>query len=163
MDALQQLPPSSGRFITCAVVGDGFDLPNLKDYAKRLKDTVEISFTGRLDPPQVAAWMRRSRVLAFPTTSDWIEASPLTTLEAVASGCRVVATDNGGTKENIGPSGVLIQRDSLNALIVGLLKAMEEEPLTAHHFHLEFLQKRNLPGVIAHYIKTFAHVANSRP
>jgi glycosyltransferase involved in cell wall biosynthesis len=53
-----------------------------------------ISFTGRLGPSQVAAQLRRARLVAVPSLIR--EAFPLVMLEGLASGAPPVSADHGG-------------------------------------------------------------------
>jgi glycogen(starch) synthase len=120
LEALRQVKANLPEEMRCVVVGEGKD----QEEFERLAGSTGLSFihAGRLDPSEVADWMRRSRLLVFPTTPEWIEASPLTPLEAVACGCQVIASDNGGTRENIGSCGVLVTSGSVGSLAMALRK-----------------------------------------
>ena len=55
-----------------------------------------ITLTGRLDPPQVAAWLARADLFALASASEgWCNALA----EALACGCPAVVTDVGGNRE----------------------------------------------------------------
>jgi len=56
-------------------------------------------FAGWCAPPQVEQWIRRARVLVFP--SLWYECSPLTVVEAIAHGVPVITGDRCLATDNI--------------------------------------------------------------
>jgi len=153
LEALERLAPAPRR--RAAIVGDGVALDELKRRAAALADRWEFEFPGRLDAAGTADWMRRARVLAFPTTPAWIEASPLTPLEALACGCRIVASDNGGTRDNVGPDAILVPPGEVAPLADALERALgEPEPgrLAARE---EFLRRRRLAPVADRYLDRF--------
>ncbi|MEO2136226.1 MAG: glycosyltransferase, partial [bacterium] len=55
-----------------------------------------VSFHGRLDQAELAALMRRAAVFVLPS---FYEGLPLVLAEALACGCRLVATDLPGLRE----------------------------------------------------------------
>ena len=154
LESLKLLTNQNPSPLTCCFIGEGCDSQALQDVSQDIPHNLNITFTGRLPPEAVAGWMRRSRILAFPTTSNWIEASPLTPLEAIACGCRIVATDNGGTSENISPQDILIPRDSTLALHKALKSALSEKA-DAHPYPTDFLKTRHILPVIQKYLAIF--------
>lgn len=75
---------------------------------------VEVRTTGhvgRADLPQV---IRRAHIHVVP--SRWDEPFGLVTLEGMASGLAVVASDTGGTPEVVGDVGILFRRDDADDL-----------------------------------------------
>lgn len=117
--------------LNVAFVGEGPDLDKLRCVITELTDNIKVVVAGRLDRLDVADWMKRSRILAFPTTPDWLEASPLTPLEGAACGCLIVASDSGGTRENISPSHWIVKPGSSIDLSRALSEALErpDEPI----------------------------------
>lgn len=80
-----------------------------------------VNLLGRLDPPQVAAWMSRASIYALPAR---YEPFGLSVLEAALSGCALVLGDIeslrevwGGAAAYVPPGDVGELRDSLNRLI----------------------------------------------
>lgn len=100
--------------VTVFFAGDG----NM--YTKLSKRRVKnIIFLGSLERDEVAKLMANSDILVHPSLHH--EGFPNVLLEAGASGCAVIATDKGGTKEIIHPdtTGILIEptvRSLSNAL-----------------------------------------------
>jgi len=153
VEALHRLESRLTRELTCVFVGDGVDDPALRTMTAETKGRTRYVHAGRQAPEEVAHWMRRSRLLVFPTTPEWIEANPLTPLEAVACGCRVIASDNGGTRENLGGNGRLIESGSVDSLTDALF-----EELSPPHDISAFapdLSDRRLDVVAGRYLKRF--------
>ncbi|HET9744725.1 MAG TPA: glycosyltransferase family 4 protein [Chitinophagaceae bacterium] len=78
------------------IVGDG---PEKKLLEQEFKHYPNISFMGHLDTQQVKDYMKRCR--AFICPSIWYEGTPLTVIEAFASGTPVIASRLGVLCESI--------------------------------------------------------------
>lgn len=83
------------------VVGDG----PLRDELER-EAGPRVQFTGPLSGSQVQERMRRSRVLAFPSTC--YETFGLVLAEAMAAGLPILASDLGGSRDIVGDAGRLL-------------------------------------------------------
>jgi glycosyltransferase involved in cell wall biosynthesis len=77
------------------IVGDGPLLPQVKRFAD--ESAAQIRVVGRLTHDEVLAYMKRARLLVFP--SLWYEGMPLVILEALACGVPVLASNIGGIQE----------------------------------------------------------------
>ena len=159
LDALSKLKGDLPQGFRCAVIGEGRDKDGFEERAS--KSGIDFLHLGRLEPEEVAGWMRRSRLLVFPTTPEWIEASPLTPLEAVACGCKVIASDNGGTRENIGPSGTLVTSGSVDSLAAALQQHFLQKKTccSASERDAEFLAPKKIIPTCALYLERFATAA----
>lgn len=95
--------------------GSGYDLELCHSLADRIKDRV--TFYGSLSPKDLGSLMRKSHLFVLPS---FFEGLPLVIIEALASGCRIVATDLPGIREitdNIdGDWGQLIELPELETL-----------------------------------------------
>jgi glycogen(starch) synthase len=93
---------------TLTIVGDG--VPEYTQELHQLADLLglkaQIDFAGRRPHQELPSIYRQHDIFVFP--SEWEEPFGLTHLEAMASGCAVVSTTTGGSKELI--------RDGVNAL-----------------------------------------------
>jgi glycosyltransferase involved in cell wall biosynthesis len=158
VEALNFVASKLDRGLDCVFVGEGIDGDRLSTAIARSAPMLRLTMAGRQDADGVATMMRRSRVLAFPTTRDWIEASPLTPLEAVACGCQIVASDNGGTRENIGPDGFLVPMGDAMALAESLARALALDEAQCSNAVADFLLPRKLDQVARHYLEIFAAV-----
>ncbi len=74
--------------------GAGEEYERCRELALALEDNLTLH--GSLPQEELAAMMRRAHVLVLPSL---FEGLPLIILEAIASGCRVVATELPGTRE----------------------------------------------------------------
>lgn len=157
VEALHRLESKLPYEINCVFVGDGVDDPALRAATMEVaKGRTRYLHVGRQEPEAVANWMRRSRLLVFPTTPEWIEANPFTPLEAVACGCRVIASDNGGTRENLGGNGRLVESGSVESLEGALFEELAAvPPRSAVGLPNPDLDGRRLNEVTYHYLKRF--------
>jgi glycosyltransferase involved in cell wall biosynthesis len=107
--------------IKAIIVGDGELLMDLKVLAHKLHLDERIIFTGpRNDIPQILSW---TDVYCLP--SLW-EGMPIGILEAMASGCAVVATGVMGTKEIVNEeNGILFSPGDYKALAQGIILLYE--------------------------------------
>ena len=85
-------------------------------------------FAGLLERESLLAELARAHVFAFP--SLWAEPFALATLEAMAHGLAVVASDAGGTPEQIGHGreGLLVPAGDAAALAAALERLGANEP-----------------------------------
>lgn len=84
--------------------GGGSELTRLQKHA-----TQKIIFTGQLKREQAAELLHQTDIFVYPSLHH--EGLPIGILEAGATGCAVLATDNGGTREVIedGVTGFIIK------------------------------------------------------
>jgi glycosyltransferase involved in cell wall biosynthesis len=87
-----------------------------------------VHFTGFLkDSAEIPAWYRSLRVVVCPSR---VEGFGLSCLEAMASGCPVVATSTGAWPEVIteGQDGYVVPCRDVNALADAILRITEDPP-----------------------------------
>jgi glycosyltransferase involved in cell wall biosynthesis len=78
------------------VVGDGSLRAQLEQQASRRLPAGRFTFTGRVTPDQMAAWLARSEVFVSASYSD---STSVSLLEAMASGAVPVVSDIAGNRE----------------------------------------------------------------
>lgn len=100
------------------IIGEG----SRKDYISRLDDP-KIVLKGGLDNREVLEALRGCGACVVPSLV--LENQPTVVLEALACGCRVVATDVGGTKETLGRAGWVVAPGSVQGLADGILEALK--------------------------------------
>jgi len=99
LDAAQSLAAAlPGLVLHVAGGGDGEEADQLRQRIEEMAPLV--TFHGRLDQQQLAALMRRSSIFVLPS---FYEGLPLVLVEALASGCRLVATALPGVVEELAP------------------------------------------------------------
>lgn len=106
---------------------------HLKRLAGKLKVGHRVTFTGALDPPQVATWLQAADLFVLPTTNEgWCNALA----EALATGLPVVCSDVGGNREQIQPgTGLLASPHDPRALrdsIIAMLNRASSRALPTH-------------------------------
>jgi glycosyltransferase involved in cell wall biosynthesis len=88
-DTIRALAHLDGRYVL-RITGDGPAREELEELARDLGLSQRIEFLGRVDLDQLHRWFRTAAV--YVTMSE-IEAMPLTPLETLYAGARVVASD----------------------------------------------------------------------
>ena len=82
-------------------------------------------------PAAMAALMARHDIVVIPSNSQyWHETFGIVSIEAQHSGCRVVASDDGGLPETDCGGVVLVSPDNAEALAWGIREAIDSGPLS---------------------------------
>lgn len=104
----------------------------LQEMADRLtQQGIAIRRPGHIGRSELPEEFRKADVHVVP--SRWDEPFGLTTIEGMASGLAVVASDTGGTPEVVGDAGILFQRDSEEGLAEALLPLISDPKLRREH------------------------------
>jgi glycosyltransferase involved in cell wall biosynthesis len=119
------------RSLRLGVIGDGPEADRPQRLAERLETSDRIDFLGFVaDHDEVLAQMRAASVFASPSTR---EGFGITTLEAMAAGCTVVAADHpeSAVDEVTDDAGILVA-PTVDGVEDGLRRALDANPtLTA--------------------------------
>lgn len=125
----------SGQKATVVILGDGPERDRLSRFARRLD--VALHLPGFIPHGDVAGWLLAARVYVQPSRRLWngrTEGLPLSTLEALALGVRVISSDSGGLADlTAGPRGPAIQvfpagdHHALAAILEGVLCASRHD------------------------------------
>lgn len=107
------------------VVGDGPEMPRLREQARRLGLDGRVEFLGTRTGEDLAEVMNRHRILVVP--SRYEEPFGIVALEGIACGCVVVGSEGGGLKEAIGPCGFTFRNGDV-AELAGLLARLLRDP-----------------------------------
>jgi glycosyltransferase involved in cell wall biosynthesis len=99
------------------IVGDGDIFGQLKKKIADNRLEGNVNLTGTVPYQKVFDYYRSSTVLVFPTKS---EVFPLVSIEAMASGLPVVASDIPGLQESTGNNAVLLPPDDIDAWVTKL-------------------------------------------
>jgi D-inositol-3-phosphate glycosyltransferase len=87
---------------------------------------------ARKSPATMAALMAEHDVVLMPSNGQyWHETFGIVSIEAQHSGCRVVATDDGGLPETDCGAVVLVEPDNAEALAWGIREAISMGPLSS--------------------------------
>ncbi len=106
------------------VVGDGKELPMIKQLAKKLKIENKVNFTGRIPNTELPELMQQSNIYISMPITEGVSAS---LFEAMASNCYPIVTDIPGNKSWIKhrENGQLITIDDSKMLAEEILWAFE--------------------------------------
>lgn len=86
-----------------SVIGDGPELPRLREQAQRLGIERQVEFLGTRTGEDLVRLLNRHRILVAP--SRYNEPFGIVALEGIACGCVVAGSEGGGLKDAIGPCG----------------------------------------------------------
>jgi len=118
--------------ISLTIAGDGPERGALEARSAHLGLTDVVSFAG-LEHDMPGFWSRCD--VAVVPSAEWIEACPMTPLEAMASGKPIVATENGGLTEVVvdGVTGTLVPPGDSPALAAALERYAADASLWGRH------------------------------
>jgi len=119
--------------LTFTATTAGADKPQGKIIEQLLRTHPGISVvTNCKTPSMMAALMSRHDIVVMPSNSQyWHETFGIVSIEAQHSGCRVVASDDGGLPETNCGGVVLVSPDNAEALAWGIREAASSGPLSA--------------------------------
>ncbi|RFP12494.1 glycosyltransferase [Duganella sp. BJB488] len=126
--ALAALAPARPR-LRLVVGGDG-DLAGLRARAQALGVADRLELPGWLGREQVAAELAQAALFVLPSHQEGL---PMALLEAMASGCAVLATPVGGIPQLVesGRNGVLVAPGDAAALAAALAALLDDDALRA--------------------------------
>lgn len=106
---------------TLVVIGDGEEQKRLKAMDRGKRETIK--FMGRQSDQVVVDYLARARAFLFPGEEDF----GLTMVEALASGCPVIAYGQGGAIDIVedGVTGVLFKDQTVEGMMAGILRFEE--------------------------------------
>src|SRR5215467_9080898 len=130
LDALALLR-AEGLRPRLSVVGLGPDTDSLNAKVRDLKLTDQVEFIGPRSGDALAAILNTHEILVAP--SVWPEPFGIVALEAIACGCIVVGSENGGLKDAIGPCGVTIPNGDAPALANALSRLLHSRETWAQY------------------------------
>jgi glycogen(starch) synthase len=155
LHALLQLQ-QRGLFPRLTIIGSGPEEGSLRQLAQDLGVERQVTFTGTKQPEQIARLLNAHQVLVVPSCLP--EPFGIVVLEAIASGCVIVASRSGGLPDAVGPCGLTYEMGDLKALTEALFTVLtdsklREDILQKADAHLENFR----PAVVAgKYLQVFA-------
>ncbi|VWX62853.1 Glycosyl transferase family 1 [Burkholderiales bacterium 8X] len=114
---------------TLTVVGDGPERPALEERARRLGVEHLVTWRGMLRGRAVGDELRRHKVIVVPSRPEPVEAFGLVAIEAIACGCVVVASRQGGLPEAIGPCGITVPSENPEALAIAIRSLLSDHEM----------------------------------
>lgn len=140
------------------IIGDGPEKEALIQLAGDRGVADQITFLGAMIGTKLAEELNRYRIAVVP--SRWKEPFGIVALEAIACGCVVVGSQEGGLADAIGPCGVTFPNGDSTALAQALSRFLKTPGLLLqYHEHAEEHLRRHHPSTVAnHYLKMFENV-----
>ena len=138
------------------VVGEGPERGKCEAFVACHGLKEQVAFAGEKRGNDLAELMNAHHFLVVP--SRWAEPFGIVALEAIACGCVVVGSKDGGLKEAIGPCGITFQNGSIDSLAESLRLALTQTDAKdtwtrAADVHL---QQFKSSAVAARYLQLFA-------
>lgn len=161
---INALPPlvATGSVAVVDIVGDGEERRPLEQLAREVGVADRVRFHGYSDDPE--QWMAGRPIFVLP--SRW-EGLPLALLEAMASGCPIVATDVGGVGKVLehGTSGVLVPPNSVEGLIEAIT-ALVSRPAYADSLgqaaRRDFSRHYTVDRMVDRHIELYSDLGSSK-
>jgi glycogen(starch) synthase len=121
------------------IIGSGSEEKSLRQLARNLRVDGQIAFVGSKQPEEISRILNGHQILVVPSRMP--EPFGIVVLEAIASGCVVVASRAGGLPDAVGKCGITYEISDLQALtnalqIVLTQPDMREEILRNADEHL---------------------------
>ncbi|MDY6856607.1 MAG: glycosyltransferase [Thermodesulfobacteriota bacterium] len=115
------------------IVGEGPELENLKDFAKKYNSTKNIVFTGLVPHEKILRYYSVIDIFVFPRIDAKINqtVTPLKPLEAMSAGKVCIGSNVGGLKELIKDNynGLLFKSEDSNDLAEKTIQLIKQKPL----------------------------------
>lgn len=142
------------------IVGEGPEAGFLRSLVSESSLENQIVFCGKKSGPELAALLRRHRMLIVP--SRWEEPFGIVALEGIACGCVVIASSGGGLPESIGPCGLLFENGYPEMLADQLERLLgdpaEFEQLKNHPLRDRHLEHHKSTHIGKEYLKLFSGI-----
>ena len=139
--------------LTFTTTTAGADKPQGKIIERMLRAHPRISVVANCKTPSMmAALMARHDIVVIPSNSQyWHETFGIVSIEAQHSGCRVVASNDGGLPETDCGGVVLVRPDNAEALAWGIREAADSGPLppaTRHDAGVRFTVGQSVDALL---------------
>jgi glycosyltransferase involved in cell wall biosynthesis len=115
----------AGVHARLTIAGDGPERARLERQIAALNIQESVELTGNQSSRQLAEVLNRHRILVVP--SRWPEPFGIVALEAIACGCIVVGSREGGLAEAIGPCGLTFPNGDERALANVLAELLKDQ------------------------------------
>ena len=127
VDALPLLP----SHVHVSIVGNGPDLPRLKERVRNQRGENRIAFQRAVNSERVKDILSTFDVLVLPsrTTPRWKEQYGRVLIEAMASGVPVIGSDSGAIPEVIGDAGLIYPEGDARALAHSIRQFLSDDGL----------------------------------
>lgn len=116
------------------IIGDGEERSRVEELIATHGLGSQVKLLGELDAEQIGQVLRRSYCMVVPSH---YEPYGIVALEGRACGCKLVVTATGGLPEAAGPSAVVVERSSAEAMARGLAQVLEERSASDAKFRTE--------------------------
>lgn len=125
------LPEVKNKFgkVKLAVLGEGGELPKLKQLAEKLGVAGEVEFLGKIEHKQILNYYKAADLFILNTNYEGLSH---TLLEVMKAGVPIITTEVGGNPEVIanGQEGILVKYNNLAELSAAVFKIFNDYAFT---------------------------------
>ena len=114
-----------------SIAGEGAERPVIEARVAEVGLQDQITWLGVLRGSRLGQALREHRVVVVPSRPEPPEALGLVSVEAIACGCVVIASRQGGLPEAVGPCGLLVPPEDPAALAQAIRELLTDEALQA--------------------------------
>jgi glycosyltransferase involved in cell wall biosynthesis len=131
------------------VIGSGPEETLLRRLAAELGLTSQVEFAGAKTGENLAEALNAHRILVVP--SRWAEPFGVVALEAIACGCVVIGSEEGGLPDAMGPCGVTFPNGNVDSLAdaiqtVLMNREMQQNLLACREQHMDRHRPKKIAG-----------------
>ena len=142
VDTLIEACANSVRFRKLTIVGEGPSTPDLRAQVDRLQMGDRVAFLGRLPQQTLKELYGNHSCLVVPsrTTPTLVEQFGRVIIEAMASGCPVIASDSGNMPRVVGDAGMVFPEDDAREL-AARIDAILGDPAVRHQLRRRAIER----------------------
>lgn len=126
--SLMKVLLDKGSPCSLSVIGEGPEMENLKEQARRSGLSEYVRFTGKMNGTSLVEELNRHKYILVP--SRWKEPFGNVALEGMACGCLPVVSDGGGLPDAVGNAGFVFRRNDLGSLAEVVTQNLFDEAIT---------------------------------
>ena len=159
LQVIQSLKEITDLPWTCAIIGDGDLLPDLKNLIIEAKLEDRVILTGWITPGEVMQWFDRSDILFMPSLSEGL---PVVGVQALAKGLAIVASRVGGFVDLVdeAQNGYLVERGDISSFSLRLRDLLEDPNrlLSFRNASLEKAKSFEIDRIVDQYENIFSGI-----
>lgn len=140
LDLVPEVLKKINRPVTWTLIGDGEDLPLIRQLCNDLPDHIKVVFKGNLSQQEIYALYATQGFSCFLSVSA-TEGLPISIMEAISFGIPAIATNVGGCSEIVTTeTGVLIDKAFDTSALATIIEQFEKSEMTTNAYRQQVKQ-----------------------
>jgi len=145
-----------GRRLRAVILGDGPERLSLERFSSDFGLTQIVEFKGACSKREIAKILNSTKIQVVPSIGG--EGLPLAAVEGLACGCLLVASDQGGLPEAVGPCGIIVRQGSSEDIAVAIEEILDNDQMrrkmeVVRADHLQKFSRKEVFGAYQHLVK----------